>query len=247
MALMLEHAARTDVGQVRSNNEDALFVSPRMIAVADGVGGAAAGEIASRTAINAIEHLDKCLLSEPLAIALERTVRWGNDTIGFLTTCRPALAGMATTLTAVAIDDDCYAIANIGDSRAYLLREGRLHRLTRDDSYVQELIDGGHLDETTARAHPQRSVVTQALDGRPDPRPTLSTQRACAGDRVLVCSDGLSDLVSDRVILSVLEHTDLDGCARELVRLANAAGGRDNVTVALADVVARQDRSLAWA
>src|SRR3954463_3008768 len=142
--LMLECSARSDVGR-RPNNEDAMFASPRLCAVADGVGGAAAGEVASRAAIDALVHFDKCLLDQPLADALAAAVASGNERIGFIAECRPEMAGMSTTLTAVALGDEGYVLANVGDSRTYLLRDGALTRLSRDDSYVQLLIDNGTL------------------------------------------------------------------------------------------------------
>src|SRR4051794_32647436 len=164
--LMLECSARSDVGR-RPNNEDAVFASPRLAAVADGVGGAAAGEIASRTVINALIRLDKSRLDVPLLHALTDAVAWGNETIGFIAECRPQLSGMSTTLTTVALaDDGTYLVANVGDSRTYLLRDGALRRLTRDDSLVQELIEHGYLTAEEARRHPQRSVVLNALDGK---------------------------------------------------------------------------------
>lgn len=244
--LTLQCAARTDVGRVRSNNEDSVFASPRLIAVADGVGGAVAGEVASRTAIDAIVHLDKSLLEDPLETALERSVSDANQTLAFITSRRPALRGMSTTLTAVALHGDAYAVANIGDSRAYLLRDGELRQITRDDSYVQELIDGGHITEAEARDHPHRSVVMQALDGSEASRPTITREDARPGDRVLVCSDGLSDLVEDGKLREALRLPSLTDCAETLIRLALSAGGRDNVSVAVADVVPAADASDGW-
>jgi serine/threonine protein phosphatase PrpC len=245
-SLTLRCAARTDVGRVRSNNEDSVFASPRLIAVADGVGGAAAGEVASRTVIDAIVHLDKSLLEDPLETALERSVTVANQTLAFITSCRPALRGMSTTLTAVALHGDLYAIANIGDSRAYLLRDGALRQLTRDDSYVQELIDGGHITAAEARDHPHRSVVMQALDGGGDRRPTITREQARPGDRVLVCSDGLSDLVDDDALEAALHRPALADAADTLIALALEAGGRDNVSVAVADVAPAGDPADGW-
>jgi protein phosphatase len=238
--LALQCAARSDVGR-RANNEDAVLVSPRLAAVADGVGGAAAGEVASRTVINALAQLDKTLLDGPLDDALGRAVLQGNDTVNFLVSARPKLAGMSTTLTAVALGDDgAYLLANVGDSRTYLLRDGELRRLSRDDSLVQELVDRGLIASAEARAHPQRSVVTAALDGSPRQRPTVARLAARAGDRLLLCSDGLSDVVDDDEIASVLRSESArDTCADGLVALALAGGGRDNVSVVVADVVER--------
>ena len=168
--LILECTARTDVGR-RSNNEDTVFASPRLAAVADGVGGAAAGEVASRTLINALVHVDKCRLEGRLEDALAAGIARGNEAIGFMASCRPGMAGMSTTVTAVALGDDGCVVANVGDSRTYLLRDGVLTQLTHDDSWVQLMIDSGELTPEAARDHPQRSLVLAALDGEPDRGP----------------------------------------------------------------------------
>jgi PPM family protein phosphatase len=246
-ALTLEAAARTETGPVRRHNEDAVFAGPRLVAVADGVGGAAAGEVASRLAIDAVAHLAGRRLGGPLEAALADAVAEANDTIGFVAACRPLTAGMSTTLTTVALGDDGgYALASVGDSRAYLLRDGALTRLTRDDSFVQELIDRGELTPAQARSHPQRSLVLDTLDGRPRAdRPTRLQARA--GDRLLLCSDGLSDMVDDEAIAGALREPSREACAERLVALALAAGGRDNVSVVVADAVPRRDPSAAWA
>jgi protein phosphatase len=238
MGLTLECAVRSDVGLVRDRNEDAVFASGRMVAVADGVGGRAAGEVASRAAIDALAHMEKSRLEAPLESALRTAVADGNRRIAFISECRPQLAGMSTTLTAVALGD-AYAIANIGDSRAYLYRDGALTQLTRDDSYVQMLIDSGHLDASRAHGHPQSSVVTAALDGDPERDAAVSTRPARAGDRLLLCSDGLSDLVEDLALCDVLAEPSRERCADALVERALAAGGRDNVSVIVADVIER--------
>jgi protein phosphatase len=154
---------------------------------------------------------------------------------------------MSTTLTAIALSEDEYAIANIGDSRTYLFRDARLTQLTRDDSYVQELIDSGDLTSTAARRHPQRSVVLEALDGDARRSPTVRTARARVGDRLLLCSDGLSDFVADDLLEAALSMPSRDRCADRLVELALAAGGRDNVSVIVADVVAARDGATGWA
>ena len=233
--LTLRSAARTDTGLVRPNNEDALFASPRLVAVADGVGGSAAGEVASQVVINALAAMEKTRLETSLAEALERAARRGNETLAFIADARPQLRGMSTTLTAVAIDED-YVVANIGDSRTYLLRDGELLQLTRDDSLVQELIEAGRLDAREARAHPHRSVVLAALDGDPARTTTVTRHDAHAGDRLLLCSDGLSDLVDEDALRAALGEGSREEAADRLVQLALAAGGRDNVSVIVADV-----------
>lgn len=245
--LSLAWAVRTDVGPVRGNNEDAVFASPRLAAVADGVGGAAAGEVASRAAIDALVHLDKCRLDGALDDALAGAVASGNERIGFIVECRPRLTGMSTTLTAVALGDDGYVLANVGDSRTYLLRDGALTRLSRDDSYVQMLLDTGALTPDEARRHPQRSLVLEALDGDPERRaPVVTTAPARAGDRLLLCSDGLSDYVDDDAIAAVLRDGAREACAERLVAMALAAGARDNVSVVVTDVERRRDPANGW-
>jgi PPM family protein phosphatase len=244
--LTLECAARTDVGR-RPNNEDAVFASPRLVAVADGVGGATAGEVASRTLILALQHVDKCRLAGRLDDALAAGIAWGNETIGFIAGCRPAMSGMSTTVTAVALGDDGYVVANVGDSRTYLLRGGALTQLTHDDSWVQLMIDSGELTAAQAREHPRRSLVLAALDGEPDRRPALTSFDARPGDRLLLCSDGLSDVVDDATIGATLgEVADRAACAARLIALALAAGSRDNVSAVVADVARRRDPAAAW-
>ncbi len=239
-------AARTDLGG-RVNNEDALFGSGRLAAVADGVGGAAAGEVASRVIIHALAQLDKCRIGRPLEDELRAAILRGNDTLAFLITCRPELAGMATTLTATALTNDGrYLVANIGDSRTYLLRDGVLRQLTRDASLIQALVDRGAITTAEARLHPQRSVVLEALDGRARAEPRLSSQPAAAGDRVLLCSDGLSDVVEPEAIAGALADPSRAAAAQRLVDLALAAGGQDNISVLVADVVPRSDPNAGW-
>jgi protein phosphatase len=244
--LALECAARSDVGR-RSNNEDAVYISPRVAAVADGVGGHAAGEIASQWAIEAIAALDKRRLGKPLDVALLDAVAWGNQTIGFIAECHPHTAGMSTTLTAVALSDDgAYVLANIGDSRTYLLRDGALTQLTRDDSFVQYMVDGGHLTLEHARRHPSRSLVMVALDGRPERRPATDTVAGRPGDRLLLCSDGLSDVLDHPALERLLVPGTGQEAADRLVDTALEAGGRDNVSVIVADVVARHEPGPTW-
>ena len=244
--LSLRWAARSDVGRVRSNNEDAVFASPRLAAVADGVGGAAAGEVASRAAIDALVQLDKCRLRGRLETALADAVADGNERVGFIARCRPAMAGMSTTLTTVALGDDGYVIANVGDSRTYLLRDGELTLLTRDDSFVQLMIDSGELTVAEALSHPRRSLVLEALDGAPGRRPTVTTLEARLGDRLLLCSDGLTDFVDEHAIAAALREPQPARCAERLIELALAAGGRDNVSAVVADVVERRDPEAGW-
>src|SRR3954453_18016134 len=231
-ALALESAVRSDGGPVRDNNEDTAYASARLAAVADGVGGAAAGEVASRAAIDALVALDKTRLDPPREAAPADAVASGNASIGFIAACRPCTAGMSTTLTAVALGDDGYVLANVGDSRTYLLRDGVLTQLSRDDSYVQMLLDSGTLAPEEARRHPQRSLVLEALDGDPERRaPVVATAPARAGDRLLLCSDGLSDYVDDDAIATALREGPPGACAERLVAMGLAADPRHNVSV----------------
>jgi serine/threonine protein phosphatase PrpC len=245
--LTLECTARSDIGR-RKNNEDAVYASPRLAAVADGVGGAAAGEVASGWIIQALQHLDKSKLGGPLELALRDAIAWGNETIGFVGQNRPHMSGMSTTLTAVALaNDGTYSFANIGDSRTYLLRDGELKQLTRDDSFVQHMIDEGHLTVEQARRHPSLSLVLEALDGKPDRRAVITTLAACAEDRLLLCSDGLSDVVELTALRDVLTaHESRPECVDALVHLALESGARDNVSAIVIDVVPRSDPATAW-
>jgi protein phosphatase len=216
--------------------------------VADGVGGHAAGEIASGWAIQAMIALDKSRLGAPLDVAVREAIGWGNETIGFVARCRPETTGMSTTLTAVALDlDGAYVLANIGDSRTYLLRDGALSRVSRDDSFVQELLDRGHITAAQARLHPSRSLVLEALDGAPGRAPAIQRLSAQAGDRLLLCSDGLSDVLDDDVLEQALSaHAAASESADRLVELALDAGARDNVSVVVADVAVPGDPSVVW-
>jgi PPM family protein phosphatase len=235
-ALTLEAASRSETGR-RSNNEDAVFSSPQIVAVADGVGGHAAGEVASQWAIEALNQLAKRRLDAPLDVEIAEAVAWGNQTIGFIAECRPEFAGMSSTLTAIGLERDTFVIVNIGDSRTYLLRDGALTQLTHDDSFVQELVDRGHITAEQSRHHPSRSLVLKALDGDPERRPAIATLDARAGDRLLLCSDGLSDVVDDDAIRDVLvAERSREACADRLVALALDHGARDNVSVVIADV-----------
>ena len=247
MALALESETRSDVGR-RPNNEDAAYASPRMAAVADGLGGAAAGEVASRTVIDALARLDEGRTDGALESALQDAVCSSNETISSMAQADPDKAGMSTTLTAIALaDDDRYVVTNIGDSRTYLLRDGELSQVTRDDSLVQLLVDAGEITAEEARHHPRRSVVLDALDGSQRRDAPLTSLEARPGDRLLLCSDGLSDVVEDGAIAAALAIPSRAQCADRLVELALEAGGRDNVSVVVADVVWHRDGGARWA
>ena len=245
-ALMMRSAVVSEVG-LRENNEDAVFASPRLAAVADGVGGAIAGEVASRLAIDKIRGLDKRRLERSLPQELSDVVADANAAIEFVISYDPELAGMGTTLTAVAVSNEGeYVVANVGDSRTYLLRDARLRRLTRDQSLVQMLIDSGALSEEDARRHPQRSVVLEALDGVMRPLPPVQRTEALLGDRLLLCSDGVSDYVTDRELAQALLIKDAEVAAHEVARRALGHGSQDNVTAVVADVVQRVSPRDGW-
>lgn len=245
-ALMLRPTILSEVG-LRGNNEDAAFASPRLLAVADGVGGAAAGETASNAAIMKMAALDNRRLVNALEDELTDAVADANDLISFATFYEPRHTGMATTLTAVAMaNDGRYLVANVGDSRTYLFRSGRLSQLTRDDSLVQELIDRGDLTESDARDHPHRSVVLRALNGDTQRPLALCAVDAQEGDRLLLCSDGVTDYLTDHQLAALLRHDDATEAARLLVDAALEHGSRDNLTVVIADVVARHDPADGW-
>ena len=227
-----ETTCKTDTGRQRRDNEDSAFARAPVFVVADGMGGAQAGEVASRIAVEAFEQglPDQGSPEERLA---ER-VREANQQIYERSRADRGRAGMGTTLTAAYVDDTHVAIAHVGDSRAYLFRDGSLQRLTQDHSLVDELVRRGKLTEEQAAEHPQRSIITRALGPEPDVEVDTWTYPARAGDVVLLCSDGLTSMISEERVRAILaEHSNLDEAADALIREANEAGGRDNITVVL--------------
>lgn len=230
MSVILRTAAVSNRGKVRENNEDAVHAGPHLIAVADGVGGGPSGEVASGIAIRSLQELDTNTPTESLADGLLRA----NRRIRYAIESQPELEGMGTTLTALHASGDELQLAHIGDSRAYLWRDGELTQLSRDDTFVQGLVDTGVISSAEARSHPQRSLVTQAMNGG-GMDPTYGTVAPRSGDRYLLCSDGLTDYVETGAIIRTLTSgTDLDQCASDLVDLALAVGAPDNVTVVVA-------------
>lgn len=197
MTLVLRYAARSDRGLVRSNNEDSVYAGARLLALADGMGGHAAGEVASQLMIAALAHLDDDEPGGDLLGKLAAAVREGNAAIADQVEEEPELDGMGTTLTAILFAGSKLGLAHIGDSRAYLLRDGQLTQITRDDTFVQSLVDEGRITPEQAHSHPQRSLIMRALTGS-EVEPTLTVREARAGDRYLICSDGLSDVSATR-------------------------------------------------
>jgi serine/threonine protein phosphatase PrpC len=236
VTLVLRYAARSDRGLVRSNNEDSVYAGARLLALADGMGGHAAGEVASQLMIAALAHLDDDEPGEDLLGKLEAATREGNDSIADHVEEDPELDGMGTTLTAILFSGSKLGLVHIGDSRAYLLRDNTLTQITRDDTFVQSLVDEGRITAEQAHTHPQRSLIMRALTGN-EIEPTLTVREARAGDRYLLCSDGLSDVVSDETIENTMREGSQDECADRLIELALRSGGPDNVTVVVADVI----------
>ena len=239
MALTFHYAARSDVGLVRKDNQDSGYAGPHLLVVADGMGGHAGGDIASATVITELVEIDHDSLTAAEASSqLGRAITRANHEIAKTFADNPELEGMGTTVTAIMRARNKLILAHIGDSRAYLLREGRLSQVTKDHSFVQTLIDEGRITEEEASTHPQRSVVTRVLTGDDGDEPDLGAREARAGDRYLLCSDGLSGFVAIDTIEEILTAGTPPGrAADDLVSLALRAGAPDNVTVVVADVV----------
>jgi protein phosphatase len=227
-----ETISKTDTGRQRRDNEDNAFARAPVFVVADGMGGAQAGEVASRLAIEAFQHeLPESGTPEE---RLAACVRAANRTIYEMSRSEHERAGMGTTLTAAYLDDDDLAIAHVGDSRAYLFRDQTLRRLTEDHSLVEELVRRGKLTEEQAAEHPQRSIITRALGPEPDVEVDTWTYPVQSGDVLLLCSDGLTSMISEEQIAQILSSTpSLERAAQRLIAAANEAGGRDNITVVL--------------
>jgi protein phosphatase len=235
MTLTLRYAAHSDRGLIRDGNQDSVYAGPRLLAVADGMGGMAAGDVASNIVIAAMAPLDEDVPGDALVDALRGAVDTANQQLRDTVDANPHLEGMGTTLTAVLFSGSKIGMVHIGDSRAYLLRDGEFNQITKDDTYVQMLVDEGRISAEEASSHPQRSLLTRALDGR-DIDPEYSVRQVLPGDRYLICSDGLSGVVSAETIAETLrEFPDPQQCVERLVQLALRGGGPDNITVVVAD------------
>jgi serine/threonine protein phosphatase PrpC len=241
--LAVRYAMKSDVGLERAENEDAAYAGPRLLAVADGMGGHAAGEVASATAIEALKSLDTDVPAGELLDVLARAVRQASARLHDMVEADPSLRGMGTTLTGIMWSGSQLGLVHIGDSRAYLLRDGELFQITRDHTVVQSLIDEGRITAAEAASHPQRSLLLRALGG-PSSEPDLELRDARSGDRYLLCSDGLHEAVPadaiDRLLSDVAEPAE---CVAALVDSANQAGGFDNITCIVADVVPLEDHA----
>jgi protein phosphatase len=228
--VVVEEAHKTDTGRQRHANEDSYFSRPPLFAVADGMGGAQAGEVASRIAAGAFERAMEGEADAP-ETRLEGVAKDANREIHELAQRDSSRAGMGTTLTAALLDGDEVSFGHVGDSRAYVLRGGELKRLTKDHSLVEELRRQGRLTEEEAEEHPQRSIITPALGPEPEVNVDTMTVPAKSGDVFLLCSDGLTTMVSDERMASILsESKTLRGAVGKLVDAANEQGGRDNIT-----------------
>ncbi|MGI8870965.1 MAG: protein phosphatase 2C domain-containing protein [Mycobacteriales bacterium] len=235
MSLAIRSAVRTHRGLVRGHNEDSAYAGRHLLAVADGVGGAVAGELASATVIGAIAPLD-AQPPEDVESALRDAITLANRRLREAVRREPSLSGMGTTLTALLLADDRLGMAHIADSRAYRLRDGGLEQITRDETLVQTLIDEGRLSPAEARRHPYRSVILRSLTGE-EVEPVLATSSPRPGDRYLLCSDGLTDYAELSSITAALELAAPGEVAERLIDLALAGGGGDNVTCIVADVI----------
>ncbi|MBB5869601.1 protein phosphatase [Allocatelliglobosispora scoriae] len=237
MSLILHSVAVTDPGLIRPNNEDSAHAGPHLIAVADGIGGQPSGEVASQIVIAALAKVETMVNNEDPLTLMRAAIDAANQRIRQVAETDRATDGMGTTVSALFLREERLAILHVGDSRAYRLRDEKLEQLTRDDTYVQSLVDQGLLPREEARHHPQRSLITQAVQGGHF-EPTVAIIDVRVGDRFLICSDGLSDIVTDQAITEVLAaHPRLRLCADRLIKLALQAGAPDNVTVVVADAV----------
>ena len=239
MTIALRYAAYSDVGCLREGNEDSGYAGQHLLAVADGMGGYAGGEVASSIAISSISHLDtENHSADGMAEALQQAVEQANVSLSRRIVEEPRLENMGTTLTAMLWSGSRVALIHIGDSRAYLLRGSRFEQITHDHTLVQTLVDEGKITEEEVATHPQRSLILRALDGKSPVDPDISTNEAKVGDRYLLCSDGLSGVVGKKTIHETLAtEPDLRAAAKKLIDLAIRGGGPDNITAVIADVI----------
>lgn len=238
MTLSLDYAALSDVGRVRRNNEDSAYAGPHLLLLADGMGGAAAGEVASAAAVQVLRRLDTATITgEDMIEALAGAVHRANERLSELVEEDPEREGMGSTVTALMFDGEQLGLAHLGDSRAYRMRDGRLQQLSHDHTFVQSLVDEGRISQEEAFTHPHRNLILRVLDGRPDSDPDLQMLDVQAGDRLLLCSDGLPDYVNDDVIAAAMADGTPDSVVVDLITHALEAGSNDNVTCIVADVV----------
>lgn len=238
MSLSLRFAAGSHKGMIREGNEDSGYAGPRLLAIADGMGGQAAGEVASSEVISTIVALDDDIPGSDILTSLGAAVQRANEQLRQMVEEDPALEGMGTTLTALLWTGQRLGLVHVGDSRAYLLRDGVLTQITQDHTWVQRLVDEGRITEEEATTHPQRSLLMRALGSGERVEPDLSIREVRAGDRYLICSDGLSSVVSHQTLEETLaSYQGPEETVQELIQLALRGGGPDNITVIVADVL----------
>lgn len=250
MAFSLKTSAHSEIGLVRNNNQDSALTSPSLIVVADGMGGAAAGDLASAVAIRELRRADTAnrpseehpdaerLVGEQMLTALSGALSRANDSLADLVVWDHSLEGMGTTVCGAMFSGTQYGIAHIGDSRGYLVRDGEFSRLTHDHSWVQSLVDEGRISLEEAAEHPHRSLLLKVLNGQPTHTPDFMLLDAQLGDRLLFCSDGLCGMIDDDQIEQLLTaDADLDAIVESLTQAARDSGGLDNITLVVADVV----------
>jgi PPM family protein phosphatase len=236
-SLSFRAAGRSDVGLVRNNNEDSGFIGKYFLLVADGMGGHAAGELASSTTVaivaqvdnnkEKLEDLESKLIEIPKIITKELKNAINKDS---------TRAGMGTTLTAAVIQENLLKISHVGDSRAYLVRNKQISRITKDQTYIQSLIDNNEITESEAKNHPQRSLLLQAIDGITESIPVITSTEILENDKILLCSDGLTNVVTDEEILEIINQFDYVGAVSALIEKALENGGPDNITIIVADL-----------
>jgi protein phosphatase len=236
-SLSFRAAGRSDVGLVRDNNEDSGFIGKHFLLVADGMGGHAAGELASSTTVaiiaqidnnrDKLEDLENKLMEIPKVITKELKNAINKDS---------SRAGMGTTLTAAVIQENLLKISHVGDSRAYLIRNKKISRITKDQTYIQSLLDNGEITESEAKTHPQRSLLLQAIDGITESIPVITSIEIFDNDKIVLCSDGLTNVVTDEEILEIVNQFDYVGAVSALIEKALENGGPDNITVVVADI-----------
>ena len=235
--LTVRYGVRSDIGLHREDNEDAAYAGARLLAVADGMGGHAAGEVASAAVIEALRPLDIQVPVGELLNALDHAVRRANSALRDMVQANPALDGMGTTLTALLWSGSQLGLVHIGDSRAYLVRDGEVFQITQDHTLVQSLLDEGKITADEVVSHPQRLLLLRALTGDHSSRPDLQLRQARPGDRYLLCSDGLHVVVpADAITRVLLTVADPDQAATDLIALAMDGGAPDNITCIVADV-----------
>jgi serine/threonine protein phosphatase PrpC len=236
-SLSFRAAGRSDVGLVRNNNEDSGFIGKHFLLVADGMGGHAAGELASSTTVaivaqidnskDKLENLESKLIEIPKVITKELKNAINKDS---------SRAGMGTTLTAAVVQENQLKISHVGDSRAYLVRNKNISRITKDQTYIQSLIDNNEITESEAKNHPQRSLLLQAIDGITESIPVITSTEIRENDKIVLCSDGLTNVVTDEEILEIVNQFDYVGAVSALIEKALENGGPDNITVIVADL-----------